>query len=144
MKMARVCDVVYGTKFERGGDVHILFDVVDKNNRAYDYGTWRSLNLNNNGLYMYRYDAKINLHWWEAIENPTNIEIMQAHEDGAEIEYNRKYDHDNKWCSCVSPVYYDTFHYTYRIKPSTHIIKIDDKEIELSEECYNKLKESLV
>ena len=71
---------------------------------------------------------------------------MQAYEDGAEIEFKVRTIRSQDWSvllSSKSPLW-NWADCNYRIKPTTHKIKIDGKEIEISEESYNKLKESLI
>ncbi len=57
---------------------------------------------------------KVNLHWWEVLEIPTRIEIMQAHEDGAEIEWISK-SNNMKWSIIKCPMW-DWYSDNYRVK----------------------------
>ncbi len=92
-------------------------------------------------------EEEVNLHWWEVLENPTKIEIMQAYEDGAidsaKIEVREKDSGDNWKSIPKNDLIWNSKFYEYRIKPNKHIIKIDDKEIEISEKSYKNLIESL-
>ena len=90
--------------------------------------------------------VKVNLDWWEAIagdENAPKWLIMKAYEDGAGIESYTEWR--GKWLSVV----YHEWNWVnckYRVKSGkqqSHTINIDGREIELSEESYNNLKESL-
>ena len=92
-------------------------------------------------------NKEVNTHWWETLKNPTKIEIIQAYEDGAKIRIAKRLCTvaNPKWKECDDNIEWCFQHYIYDIiKPVKHIIKIDDKEIEISEESYDKLKESLI
>ncbi len=148
MKEVKLKDVKLGQKFADNDEIYYKTnetcdDICFANSqdviKCYDIKSGYLTNIDQDNI--------VNLHWWEALKNPTKIEIMQAYEDGAEIQFKFKNIHSQGWTDMIStnkePVW-DWNCCSYRIKPSTHTIKIDDKEIEISEESYNKLKESLV
>ena len=87
--------------------------------------------------------VEVNPEWWEAIggdEDAPKWLIIKAYQNGAKIEC--QLEGESEWNSLAYPSWnWDSF--KYRVKPTTHTIKIDGKEIELSEESYNALKKSL-
>ncbi len=105
------------------------------------YECW---SINHKQVVSFHQHIEVNTDWWEALEDPTRIDIMQAWEDGAVIQYCGSIT-NHRWEDILNTVWknWNWSDYIYRIKPSTHIIKIDDKEIELSEESYKNLKQSL-
>ena len=146
MKKEKLDNIAVGLKFAYKNKIYTKLD------HSFTYVNGISL------CYVYSEDfelcefektIEVNRDWWEALENPTKIEIMEAYEDGAEIEYkvNCQYN-QNRWIGCPYPTWSWT-QYEYRIKPfeyelkTTHTITIDEKEIEISEESYNSLKKSL-
>ena len=90
--------------------------------------------------------AEVNLDWWEAIagdEDAPEWLIRKAQNDGANIESYTEWR--GKWLRIVYPDWNWT-NGKYRVKKEKqqpHTINIDGREIELSEESYNNLKESL-
>ena len=95
---------------------------------------------------LYSSDFVVNIDWWDALKTPSKIQIMEAHKDGAKIE--RTCMGDNDYIDderILNTGQWNWEVYDYRIKPTpkTHTIVIDDKEIEISEESYKQLKESL-
>ena len=139
-KVFNIYDVDFGRKFTLGTNVYVKIDrhYEAHKNLAVNIHTYQTENVSN--------AEEINLNWWEADyfkENKmTQIEIMQARQDGAKIEY---YDlPEEHWRKCITPLW-NWLTYDYRVAPQspTHKITIDGKEIKLSEESYNELKKSL-
>ena len=91
-------------------------------------------------------DTKVNLEWWDVFAGKDGAYrwiIMKAYQDGAKIEFkSNNILAESTWEEVTTPVW-DWSESLYRVKKSTHKIIIDDKEIELSSESYNNLKESL-
>ena len=66
---------------------------------------------------------------------------MKAYEEGAKIEFYEN-GFPDEWSYIKEPSWqWDNF--DYRVAKTTHTINIDGKEIEISEESYNNLKDSL-
>ena len=90
-------------------------------------------------------DAIINIKWWEAIagnENIPNWILHKAFLEGAKIEWKYSGSGIVEWRDALTPIWGEG--QEYRVKPTKkYTINLKGKEIELSEESYKKLKESL-
>jgi len=80
-------------------------------------------------------------------KNPTHVQVLEVYTEGFRNIYWRSMlpSDNDEWKRMEYPVsvwHFDKYEYSFNAPK--HIINIDGKEIELSEECYNKLKESLV
>ena len=135
MKKVKIKDVHSSVWFTVGGNIFFLTE--QKNTFA--VSPYENLHYNFSSG-----DDEVNLDWWECIAGDQNAPlwlIMKAAANGAEIEYR---NNAGAWISmCIFPRTLFDSYTIYRVKKTVHTISIDGKEIELSTESYNNLKESL-
>ena len=84
-------------------------------------------------------------HWYgkslfEVVGGRPHRELIIQWANGAEIEY--RVGNFNSWEYTSSPKFHPSIQ--YRVKPETHIIRIDDKDIVISHESFKALKEQLI
>ena len=136
MRKIKVNKLQCGDWFEIDNRIYIFMSVDDD-------GTYTSVSPLASMYSCIQPQSEVNLDWWEAIagdEDAPKWLIMKAYQDGAELEFQN--NSGVNWFKSIEPDW-DWSECKYRVKKSTHTIKIDDKEIELSEESYNNLRESL-